>query len=103
MEGRYASREMLQNTPHGSIVEAMEVGSFPSRLPTLSLMVKVCDTVKTLLGYRGLTEYTPLWENRNLDEIQKMGKIKEWERCGIKFMSQLYKDDTLKSFQELRQ
>lgn len=62
----YVGREMLQNTPHGSLIEAMEAGSFPSRFPTLNLMVRVWDTTKILLGYRGFRVCPPL------GELQKM-------------------------------
>lgn len=81
----------------------MEAGSFPSRFPTLNLMVKVWDTVKTLLGYRGFTGYAPSGRTEIWERARRWGQLKEWERCGIKFINQLNKEDILKSFQELRE
>lgn len=55
------------------------------------------------MGYRGFTEYSRLWDNKNLQELQVMGKIKEWESCGISRLTHIYEDRTLKSFQDLRE
>lgn len=95
-------KRLLQNTPHDSIVEALEAGSFPSGLPTLNLMMRVWDTVKVILKYDGLTEYTPLWENSKLGELQKTGVVKDWKNCGIKSIFQLYVAGSLKTYQDLR-
>lgn len=44
----------------------------------------------------------PLWGNRKLEEIQKMGAVRQWERSGLNVIVQLYQDGSLKSFQELK-
>lgn len=80
-EGGERERKMLlQNTLHNSLVETLEAGSFLRGLPTLELMARVWEAAKKTLGYRGFTEYSPLWENSNLGEVQKLGIIGEWER-----------------------
>lgn len=76
--GQEVGRNMLlQITLHESIPEALEAGSFPPKLPTLNIMMRVWDTVKTILDYRGFTEFTPLWENSKLGELWKIGTIRE--------------------------
>lgn len=54
------------------------------------------------MGYRGVTEYTPLWNNSNLQETFLIGKAKAWEIQGIKRLRQLYVGNTLKKFSDLR-
>lgn len=65
-------------------------------------MMKAWDTAKILLSYRGFSDLTPLWGNSKLGELQKVGTIKEWERCGLRYFSQLFQEGNLKTFQELR-
>lgn len=92
---------LLNDTKHDTIVEAMEADSFDTKCPTIQMMVKVWVHVKKLLGYTGFAEFSPLWDNNNLKELKKMGRIEEWDRQGIHCLIQLYKAGRLKSFQEL--
>lgn len=85
---------MLFKTPHNMVVEAMEADSFPFRNPTLIMITKMWESVKTLMEYRGFTEYSPIWNNKKLHKLQFMGKIKEWENQGINRLAHLYKDST---------
>lgn len=66
------------------------------------MVTKIWQSVKRMMGYRGVTEYSPIWYNKHLQELLIIGKIKEWERHGIKRLIQLYGSKTLKSFAELR-
>lgn len=53
----------------------MEADYFSFRSPTLVLMVKVWETAKNLMGYYGFTEYSALWNNKKLHEVQTLGEI----------------------------
>lgn len=93
---------MLQGALHSNLVEALEADSLSPGRPTLKLITKVWHASKTIIGYSGLTEYTPIWDNKYLTDLILMGKIKEWEVSGIGKLAQLYGGSTLKSFAELR-
>lgn len=51
----------------------------------------------------GYTEFSPIWDNKHLQEVENVEKSKECERCGLRRLAKLYKDTILKSFQELRE
>lgn len=57
---------VLDDTSHDTIVEAVEADSFSSRYTTVQMMVKSWESVKALLGYNGFSEFSPLWDNKNL-------------------------------------
>lgn len=40
---------------------------------------------------------------QSIGEMQTMGAEREWERYGIKLITQLYQEGILKTFQELRE
>lgn len=65
--------------------------------------MKVWEKLKHSVNCKGQSEYTPLWHNSKLSEIQKIGKIKEWDNRGINRLIQLYKGNILKSFEELKE
>lgn len=54
------------------------------------------------MGYKGITEYTPLCNNRYLYEVQGRERTRKWERQGINRIIQLYEGSTLKLFTDLR-
>lgn len=58
--------------------------------------------VKQPMGYKGVTEYSPIWNNKHLQELLIIGRNKEWEKQGINWLIQLYEGNTLKSFAELK-
>lgn len=70
--------------------------------PTVKLLISLWAYVKKLIGITGFLSSTPLWRNRQLKEIQKLKGFKSWEDAGIKYISQLYQDNTLKSFQQIQ-
>lgn len=86
---------------HNTIIEALEVDSFHYEYPTIKLITKIWKTVKKQMRYNGFTDYTPTWNNRNLQEILKIGKVRELENQGINRLRQLYTGNTLKKFPEL--
>lgn len=72
-KGQWEGKMILQITPHNSLVEIMEAGSFLHGPPTLDLMIRVWEAVKKILGYIGLTEYTPLWEKKQVGGRAEVG------------------------------
>lgn len=94
---------ILSNTCYNTEVEAVEADYFLFKCPTMELMEKGRKTTKALLGYHGFTEYSPLWDIKNLKELNVMGEIEEWERCGIDCLAKMFRTGSLKSFQELRE
>lgn len=84
-------------------MEAVEAESFGHSCPTNQLMIRCWKMVKKILGYVGFSEFSPLWNNKNLKELSVMGKIEEWDRKGIHRLMQLYRAGRLKSFQEIRE
>lgn len=86
---------------HNTLIEALEANSFYDTYPTIIMLTKVWKTVKNQMRYNGCNEYTPIWNNRNLQEIHKIGKVREWEDQGIKKLRQLYSGNTLQKFSEL--
>lgn len=100
-KGVTGNNVLLGDTNRDTIVEALEADSFITRCPTTQLMVKSWTKVKKIMGYVDFSEFSPLWDNSKLNEVKIMGKIEEWDRQGIHFLSQLYKAGSLKTFQEL--
>lgn len=85
---------MIEGAPHKTIMEVLEANSFTNRTPTVRLTLKVWKIVKALKGLGGMTKCTPLWNNKNLRELESIGKIKEWEIKGIDRLAQLYEGST---------
>lgn len=86
-----ASGKVIQiGAPHNTVVEALEADYFFFRNPTLKMIRKVWKTVKILMGYEGVFEYTPLWNNKKLQELVVMVNIREWEIQGINRLVHLY-------------
>lgn len=54
------------------------------------------------MGYKGFTEFSPIWHNKSLQELLALEKNRIWEYYGISRLAQLYEDNILKSFTELR-
>lgn len=54
------------------------------------------------MWYKGATEYTPLWKNKNLDEVRGIKRHREWERQGINRLIQLYEGSIMKTFSDLK-
>lgn len=67
------------------------------------MVTKVWQSAKRAMGYRGLTEFSPIWHNKQLQELLTIEKNRTWERHGIYKLVQLFDGNTLKSFTELRQ
>lgn len=102
-EGELERKMLLQNTLHRSLVETMEAGSFPWGQSAFDLMMRVWDAAKAALGYRGFTEYTPLWENSNLggntENRDKQGMGKRRNKLHYPALPRWY--SALKFFQDL--
>lgn len=94
---------MIMGAPHGTVTEVLEANSFLHKSPTIKLMKKVWNTIKDMKGMGGLMKCTPLWNNKNLEELKEIGKIKSWEMRGINKLSQLYNQNTLKTFGSLKE
>lgn len=95
-------RIMLSGNPHKSLAGALEAGSLRSALPTYKLVTKVWQLVKREMGYRGLTELSPIWQNGQLQELLLIGTNRQWKRLGITRMVQIFEGNILKSFADLR-
>ena len=93
---------MFLGAPHKTAVEVLEANSFTNRIPTVKMALKVWKAVKILGGQEGMTEYTPLWDNRNLQELESVGKINEWAAKGIIRLAQIYEGRTIKTFATIR-
>lgn len=93
---------MTQDTPHGSLAEALEAGSFQDGSPTYKLVTKVWQATKRIMGYGGPTEFSPIWYNKGLKELLTLEKNWIWALHGLCRPAQLYKVNILKSFTELR-
>lgn len=94
---------MILGAPHKTVLEVLEADSFGNKTPTVRLAMKIWKAVKLLSGQGGVTECTPLWDNRNLQELETIGRIKEWEIKGINRLVQLYEGRMLKTFTTLRE
>lgn len=55
-----------------------------------------------MLGITGFLPCTPLWRNRQFKEVLKLKGFKSWDDAGIKYISQLYQDNTFKSFHQIQ-
>lgn len=73
-EREVGSKLLLNDTSHDTVLEAVEADSFRSRCPTVQLMVKSWESVRTMLGYSVFSEFYPLCDNKNLKEFKVMGK-----------------------------
>lgn len=94
-------RLLLTSVLYNTLIEALKADMFHHEFPTIKLIVRLWKTVKKLMRYEGLTDYTLIWNNCNLQEILKIGKVRVWENLGIKRLRQLYSGNTLKKFPEL--
>lgn len=94
---------MLQGNLHNSVAEALEADSLQRESSTPKMITKVWQTVKRIMGYKGVSEHLPIWHNKYLHELLTIEKNRLWERYGVSRLIQLYEGDTLKSFAELRQ
>lgn len=93
----------MSNISYATEVEAVEAESFGHSCPTTQLMIRSWKMVKAVLGYSGFSEFSPLWNNKNLKEHSVMGKMEEWDRRGIHRLRQMYRAGRMKLFQELRE
>lgn len=93
---------MLSGNPHKSLIGALEAGSIGAPFPTYKLVMKVWRLVKIEMGYRGVTEFSPIWQNGQLQELKAIEINKIWERLGIKRLVQIFDGNILKSFSDLR-
>lgn len=100
--GSKSAQITLQGSPHSSLVEALEAESLQGEIPKLKMITRVWQTTKRIMGYKGTSEYSPIWNNKNLQELLSVDSNKLWERCGISRLIQIYEGDTLKSFEELK-
>lgn len=98
--GSKSAQIILQGSPHSSLVEALEADSLQGETPTLKMITRVWQTAKRIMGYKGISEYSPIWNNKNLQELLSVDRNKLWERNGICRLIQ--RGDTLKPFEELR-
>lgn len=74
VEREVGNKLLLNDTGHNTVVGAVEEDSFGTRCPTTQLMVRVWETVRTMLGYGGFSEFSPIWDNKNLRELKVMGE-----------------------------
>lgn len=54
------------------------------------------------MQYVDISAYSPLWENIKYKKICTLEGFKVWKELGIQYISQLYSDNILKTFQELQ-
>lgn len=92
---------MLVGSPHKSLAGALEAGSLRCELPTHKMVGKVWQSVKRDMGYKGLTEFSPIWHNKQLQELLAIEKNRMWEGHGIYRLAQLFDGNILKSFTDL--
>lgn len=94
--------QILGPVPLVTQLEAGSLSNFKS-LCTMLMLQKVWDTSKSMLQYRGYSQYTPLWDNNTLPEIAKFGTFEHWKLRDITLVSQLFLNDVFKSFQQLEE
>lgn len=58
--GNNSAKIMLQGNLYNSLVEALEADSLQRESPTLKMINKVCQTVKRIMGYKGISEHSPI-------------------------------------------
>lgn len=81
---------MILGTNHNLLMEALEAESFVFKIPTFTLVNKLWEIVKRMLGYWVYTEFSPIWNNKHLKEVEHIEKCKVWEGCGLVRLVQLY-------------
>lgn len=103
LEGDINRGLMIEGAPRKTLTEVLEANSFILRTPTVKLTINVWKTVEAMKGMGGMTKCTPLWNNKNLRELEPIGKIKTWEIKGIDRLAQLYNGSILKTFSSLKE
>lgn len=58
--------------------------------------------IKWLLGVQGFLIHTSLWRNLHYKELLKLRGFGNWERAGIRYISQMYNGPNLKSFLQIQ-
>lgn len=58
--------------------------------------------MRYIMQYVDISVYTPLWENIKYKEINKLEGFGVWRGLGIQYISQLYSNNILNTFQELQ-
>ena len=87
-----------------NLVECIEAGELGAmdQYPTLILIDKIWNKTKQLLQYTGYNSWSRIWRNSNYPELNKLQGFIDWERWGIKYISQLYDGGVFREFQSLR-
>ena len=72
-------------------------------LPTVRLLNSLWKYTRALLRIKGICSFTPIWDNKYFTELLKLENFRSWEIAGIRYITQLYRGMTLKSFTDLRE
>lgn len=73
-----------------------------SELPTV-LLNTLWKYTKATVNVTAFLSCTPLWRSSQYREILKLEEFRDWEKGGIKHISQIYQGCTLKTFIEIQQ
>lgn len=63
-------------------------------------MNKVWQGMSHIQKHEGASNYSPLWGNRNYEELCKLEGFECWHSQGLQYIVQLYSQTVLKSFQD---
>lgn len=81
----------------GSHLE-MDLPGIPPSSPTATLLKKVWKATREALSMNDTMKFTPLWNNFNYPELDKLQGFSFWRQQGIWFFNQLYSGSTLKAY-----
>lgn len=58
--------------------------------------------MKDIMHNDGVSRFMPLWESPRLEEVQKLEGFHCWYINGIKYVAQMYIQQTIRSYQDLQ-
>lgn len=79
----------------------MDLPDLPSHCPTIQLLLKLWVELKCRLGLIGFLPCTPIWHNKSYKELVKLGNYSTWIAARVKYLSQLFVGQEVKSFNQL--
>lgn len=68
---------------------------------TGKLFDKVWYEMKNITNIMVYTCHTPIWNKANCEELQKLEGFELWQTQGLRYLEQLFWNDSLKSFTQI--
>lgn len=86
-----------------SLMSLLETKTFQKdkKFMTGELFSKVWLAIKKITNITGYTSYTPIWNNANYEEVQRLEGFGLWQTQGLRHVEQLFWNDKIKSFAQI--